>query len=74
MGFSHERLRIISNYRDGGAIEVEANGAKGHREPQDEIREHLSHIMQDVFRRNFEAPMFIHDQEVPPGITGYEGA
>src|SRR5947209_9015731 len=67
MGFSHTKathhFRLL---RDGGAIKIEANNAQD-TETRDEIRMHLSHIVQMFADGNFNAPMFIHDQ-TPPGV------
>jgi hypothetical protein len=67
MGFSHEtsthHFRLLS---DGGAIEVTANDPKD-KVTRDEIRNHLSHIVQMFTNGNFQIPMFIHDT-VPPGV------
>ena len=67
MGFSH--LKATHHFRltsDGGAIEIEANGAQD-KATRDEIRMHLTHIAQMFSEGNFNAPMFIHDQ-TPPGV------
>jgi hypothetical protein len=67
MGVSHEKsthhFRLLA---DGGAIELTANDPndKGTR---DEIKSHLSHIVQMFTNGNFQIPMFIHDT-VPPGV------
>jgi hypothetical protein len=67
MGFSHDKtthhFRLL---KDGGAIEVEANGASDDAS-RDQIRQHLSHIAKMFTDGNFKTPMFVHDQ-TPPGI------
>jgi hypothetical protein len=67
MGFSHEtsthHFRLLS---DGGAIEVTASDPND-KVTRDEIKNHLSHIVQMFTNGNFEIPMFIHDR-VPPGV------
>src|SRR5450432_2347653 len=67
MGFSHEKTtHHFLLYRDGGAIQVEANDAKDIAS-RDQIRMHLSHIAKMFADGNFQAPMLIHDQ-TPPGV------
>jgi hypothetical protein len=67
MGFSHEtsthHFRLLS---DGGAIEVTAKDPND-KVTRDEIKNHLSHIVQMFTTGNFQIPMFIHDT-VPPGV------
>jgi hypothetical protein len=67
VGFSHNKsthhFRLLPN---GGAIEVTANDAND-KVTRDEIRTHLSHIVQMFMNGNFQVPMFIHDI-VPPGV------
>jgi len=67
MGFSHNKsthhFRLLPN---GGAIEVTANNPNDNV-TRDEIRTHLSHIVQMFMNGNFQVPMFIHDT-VPPGV------
>lgn len=71
MGFSHEtsthHFRLLS---DGGAIEVTAND-RNDKVTRDEIKNHLSHIVQMFTNGNFQIPMFIHDK-VPPGVAVME--
>jgi hypothetical protein len=67
MGFSQEETtHYFRLYKDGGAIEVVANGPKD-TESRDQIRMHLSHIAKMFSAGNFEAPMFIH-ATTPPGV------
>jgi hypothetical protein len=67
MGVAHERsthhFRLLP---DGGAIELTANDPND-KDTRDEIRSHLSHIVQMFTDGNFQVPMFIHDR-VPPGV------
>jgi hypothetical protein len=67
MGVAHEKsthhFRLLP---DGGAIELTANDPND-KDTRDEIRSHLSHIVQMFTNGNFEVPMFIHDR-VPPGV------
>jgi hypothetical protein len=71
MGFSHEksahRFRLLP---DGGAIEVVAKDADD-SVTRDEIRAHLSHIVQMFTEGDFQLPMFIHDK-IPPGVPVME--
>ena len=68
MGFSHEKTtHHFLLYRDGGAIQVEANDAKD-TASRDQIQMHLSHIAKMFADGNFQAPMLIHDQ-TPPGVA-----
>ena len=66
MGFSQDttthHFRI---YKDGGAIEVEANDPKD-ISTAGQVRMHLRHIAKMFADGNFEAPMLVHDQ-TPPG-------
>lgn len=67
MGFSHDKsVHHFALFRDGGAIEVAANDPND-AATLDEIRAHLSHIVQMFSEGNFQLPMFIHDT-VPPGV------
>src|SRR5947207_13339620 len=67
MGFSHEKTtHHFLLYRDGGAIQVEANDARD-AASRDQIRMHLSHIAKMFADGNFQAPMLIHGQ-APPGV------
>jgi hypothetical protein len=67
MGVSHEKsthhFRLLP---DGGAIELTANDPND-QITRNEIRNHLSHIVQMFTNGNFQVPMFIHDT-VPPGV------
>jgi hypothetical protein len=51
-------------YPDGGAIDVSANDAAD-VESRDAIRSHLPHIAAMFGDGNFEAPMLVHDTDVP---------
>ncbi len=67
MGFSHEKTtHHFRLFKDGGAIEVEANDASDYAS-RDQIRQHLSHIAKMFADGNFNTPMFVHDQ-APPGV------
>ena len=71
MGFSHEKTRHhFRLYKDGGAIDVEANDPKDWA-TRDQIRTHLAHIAQMFAAGDFHAPMLIHSQ-VPPGVPTLE--
>ena len=66
MGFSHEKtMHHFRLYRDGGAIEAEANQAED-TESRDAIRGHFEHLVKLFAAGNFSAPMMIHAQN-PPG-------
>lgn len=66
MGFSHEKTtHHFRLFKDGGAIEVNANQAKD-IESLNQIRMHLAHIAQMFSEGNFSTPMLVHD-ELPPG-------
>jgi hypothetical protein len=69
MGFSHEKTthHFELNY-DGGAIDVRANDAKD-TESRDQIRSHLKHIVQMFGDGNYNAPMLVHDANVPGTAT-----
>lgn len=67
MGFSHEKTThhfLLS--ADGGSIEIQANDPKDSAS-QDQIREHLSHIVKMFAAGDFDVPMFIHGV-TPPGV------
>jgi hypothetical protein len=67
MGFSHEKTThhfLLAG--DGGSIEIQANDPKD-TASQDQIREHLAHIVKLFAAGDFEIPMFIHDV-TPPGV------
>jgi hypothetical protein len=67
MGFSHEKTtHHFLLFKDGGAIEVNANDPKD-TTSRDEIRQHLSHITQMFAAGNFNVPMLIHGT-TPPGV------
>jgi hypothetical protein len=67
MGFSHEKTtHHFRLFKDGGAIEVEANDANDDAS-RDQIRQHLSHIAKMFSEGDFKTPMLIHDQ-TPPGV------
>ena len=67
MGVSHEKsthhFRLLA---DGGAIELTANDPND-KVTRDEIKNHLSHVVQMFTNGNFQIPMFIHDR-IPPGV------
>ncbi len=66
MGFSHEKTtHHFRLFKDGGAIEVNANEAKD-TESMNQIRMHLSHIAHMFSEGNFSTPMLVH-HELPPG-------
>jgi hypothetical protein len=68
MGFSHETTtHHFRLYNTGGAIEVSANDPKDSA-TRDEIRMHLSHIVNRFAAGDFNVPMFIHDT-TPPGAA-----
>jgi hypothetical protein len=71
MGVAHEKsthhFRLMT---DGGAIELTANDPND-KDTRDQIRTHLSHIVQMFTDGNFQVPMFIHDR-VPPGVPVME--
>lgn len=68
MGFSHEKTtHHFRVYRDGGAIEVEANKLED-TESRDAIHVHLAHIAKMFAAGDFSAPMQIHAQN-PPGTA-----
>jgi hypothetical protein len=66
MGFSHEKTtHHFLLFKDGGAIEVQANDPSDKRS-RDEIRTHHSHIAEMFAESDLDIPMFIHG-ETPPG-------
>jgi hypothetical protein len=66
MGFSHEKTtHHFRLFKDGGAIEVNANEAKD-TASMNKIRMHLSHIAHMFSEGNFSTPMLVHN-ELPPG-------
>jgi hypothetical protein len=68
MGFSQDKTtHHFRLYKDGGAIEVEANDPKD-TETVAQIRMHLQHIAHMFAEGNFEIPMLVHDQ-TPPGAA-----
>jgi hypothetical protein len=67
MGFSHAKTtHHFRLFKDGGAIEVEANDPKD-TASREQIREHLTHIAAMFSAGNFESPMFTHGT-TPPGV------
>jgi hypothetical protein len=67
MGFSHAKTtHHFRLFKDGGAIEVEANDPKD-TVSREEIRQHLAHIAEMFSAGNFESPMFTH-ATTPPGV------
>jgi len=69
MGFSHEKTthHFELSY-DGGAIDVRANDVKD-TESRDQILSHFRHIAQMFADGNFNAPMLVHDTDVPGTAT-----
>ncbi|HKY04808.1 MAG TPA: hypothetical protein VJQ56_07960 [Blastocatellia bacterium] len=68
MGFSHTKTtHHFRLFRDGGAIEVEANDPKD-AASRDRIRQHLAHIAQAFANGDFAIPEEVHNQ-VPPGAA-----
>ena len=66
MGFSQEKTtHHFRLFKDGGAIEVNANEAKD-AQSLNQIRMHLPHIAMMFSEGNFSTPMLVHD-ELPPG-------
>ncbi len=65
MGFDQDKTthRFLL-YPDGGAIDVSASEASD-LESRDAIRSHLPHIAVMFGKGNFEAPMLVHDTDVP---------
>ena len=65
MGFDQEKtVHHFLLYTDGGAIDVSVKDAKD-RSTVDAIRSHLPHIAAMFGRGNFEAPMLVHETNVP---------
>lgn len=67
MGFDH--MKTTHHFRlksDGGIIEVEVNDPKD-LTSKNQIRKHLSHIVEQFTDGDFTAPMMIHAQ-TPPGV------
>lgn len=65
MGFDQDRT--VHHFRlhpDGGAIDIAARDGED-AVNRDAIRSHLPHIAQMFGDGNFEAPMLIHDTNVP---------
>jgi hypothetical protein len=66
MGFSQEKTtHHFRLYKDGGAIEVEANDAQDTAN-RDAIRAHFAHIVKMFEAGDFSIPLLIH-AENPPG-------
>jgi hypothetical protein len=66
MGFSHQTTTHHFRLdKSGGVIDVSANDPKDFA-TRDQIRMHLSHIIQRFAAGDFNVPMFIHDT-TPPG-------
>jgi hypothetical protein len=66
MGFSHENsTHHFRLYKTGGAIEVSADDPADSA-TRDQIRMHLSHIVNMFSAGDFDIPMFIHSA-TPPG-------
>jgi len=71
MGFSHKKTtHHFQLYKDGGAIEVDANISTD-TASRDIIRNHLSHIAEMFAEGNFDAPMLVHGR-TPPGVPVLE--
>ena len=65
MGFDQEKTtHHFYFYSDGGAIDVAVNDAAD-KANLDAIRAHLPHIAMMFAQGNFEAPMLVHDTNVP---------
>jgi hypothetical protein len=65
MGFDQEKTtHHFYLYPDGGAIDVAVNDAAD-KTNLDAIRAHLPHIAMRFSEGNFEAPMLVHDTNVP---------
>jgi predicted lipid-binding transport protein (Tim44 family) len=65
MGFDQEKTtHHFYLYSDGGAIDVAVNDAAD-KTNLDAIRSHLPHIAMLFSQGNFEAPMLVHDTNVP---------
>jgi hypothetical protein len=65
MGFDQEKTtHHFYVYLDGGAIDVAVNDAAD-KTNLDAIRAHLPHIAMLFSKGNFEAPMLVHDTNVP---------
>jgi hypothetical protein len=69
MGFDQEKTtHHFYLYSDGGAIDVAVNDAAD-KTNLDAIRAHLPHIAMLFSQGNFEAPMLVHDTNVPGTAT-----
>lgn len=65
MGFDQDKTtHHFLLFPDGGAIDVAANNASD-LESREAIRSHLPHIAVMFGEGNFEAPMLVHDTDVP---------
>ena len=65
MGFDQEKTtHHFYLYSDGGAIDVAVNDVAD-KTNLDAIREHLPHIAMMFSQGNFDAPMLVHDTNVP---------
>src|SRR5579871_6204760 len=65
MGFDQQKITHHFLLRkDGGAIQVTANSADD-KTSREEIHIHLHHVSQAFESRDFNIPMFIHDQTPP---------
>ena len=68
MGFSQDKTtHHFRLYKDGGAIEVDANDPKD-ADTIGQIRMHLGHIAHMFSEGNFQIPMLVHDQ-TPAGAA-----
>jgi len=71
MGFDQARtVHHFRLYEDGGAIDVAVRDQVDSAD-RDAIRQHLPHIAQMFAAGRFDAPMLVHDTEVPgtPELT-----
>lgn len=65
MGFDQEKTtHHFRLYEDGGTIDVSVNDAADTKN-RDAIRSHLPHIAMMFGMGNFEAPMLVHQRDVP---------
>ena len=65
MGFSHEKTtHHFELHYDGGVIDVRANDIRD-AASRDEIRSHFHHIATMFAAGNFNAPMLVHQRDVP---------
>jgi hypothetical protein len=68
MGLSHDATtHHFRLFKDGGEILIEANDPND-KASIEQIRVHMSHLVNMFSNGNFNAPMFIHDTN-PPGVA-----